>query len=139
MDSRIRVNIDADFLYKELKFKTSRSGGAGGQHVNKVNSKVSIQFDVYNSKILSDEEKQLIIKRLNNRITNSGLLILSADNERSQLLNKSIVLQRLNSLLKMAFQVEKHRTPTKPTMASRKRRSEFKKRLSAKKQLRKKL
>lgn len=120
-------------LIKELKFKTSRSGGAGGQHVNKVSSKVELIFDIENSKHLSDEEKQLVSTKLSNRIDNEGLLHLQCDETRSQLKNKEIVIERFNGLLKKALTPIKKRKPTKPSKSSIKKRLDAKKKISEKK------
>ena len=120
-------------LIKELKFKTSRSGGAGGQHVNKVSSKVELIFDIENSKHLSDEEKQLVSTKLSNRIDNEGLLHLQCDETRRQLKNKEIVIERFNGLLKKALTPIKKRKPTKPSKSSIKKRLDAKKKLSEKK------
>ncbi len=99
-------------IHKELKFKTSRSGGAGGQHVNKVSSKVELIFDIENSQHLSEEEKKLVSIKLLNRIDNEGLLHLQCDETRSQLKNKEIVIERFNGLLKKALTPIKKRKPT---------------------------
>ncbi|MBW6481480.1 MAG: aminoacyl-tRNA hydrolase [Vicingaceae bacterium] len=125
------MNISA--LEKELKFKTSRSGGAGGQHVNKVSSKVELIFDVENSQILSEEEKQLVSIKLSNRIDNEGLLHLQCDETRSQLKNKEIVIERLNGLLTKALLPVKKRKPTKPSKSAVKKRLDAKKKISEKK------
>lgn len=129
------MNLSA--LEKELNFKTSRSGGAGGQHVNKVSSKVELIFDVENSQILSEEEKALINTKLANRIDNEGLLHLQCDETRSQLKNKTLVIERFNTLLKKAFTPIKKRKQTKPSKSAVKKRLENKKRNADKKEARK--
>lgn len=125
--------MNLSVLEGELKFKTSRSGGAGGQHVNKVSSKVELIFDIENSKHLSDEEKQLVSTKLSNRIDNEGLLHLQCDETRSQLKNKEIVIERFNGLLKKAFTPIKKRKPTKPSKSSIKKRLDAKKKQAEKK------
>ena len=102
-------------LLSELVFTTSRSSGPGGQNVNKVNSKVTLKFDVINSSKLSEEEKELIMKKLATKITKDGILVLTSQDKRSQLQNKEEVLLRLDQLLVKAFTPKKSRKATKPT------------------------
>lgn len=120
-------------IYKELKFKTSRSGGAGGQHVNKVSSKVELIFNIEKSQYFSEEDKKLIHTKLSNRIDNEGLLHLQCDETKSQFKNKELVIERFTMLLKKVFLPIKKRKPTKPTKASKERRLSLKKKLSEKK------
>ncbi|MGB0891962.1 MAG: alternative ribosome rescue aminoacyl-tRNA hydrolase ArfB [Flavobacteriaceae bacterium] len=125
-------------IVKELKFKAIRSSGAGGQHVNKVSSKVELSFDLFKSKNLSEEQKEIISKKLTNRLTKENVLILFCDESRSQHRNKEIVIQRFFDLIKQSLQKEKARKPTKPSKASIKRKAENKQRQALKKSLRKK-
>lgn len=125
--------MNLSVLEGELKFKTSRSGGAGGQHVNKVSSKVELIFDIENSEHLSEEEKKLVSIKLSNRIDNEGLLHLQCDETRSQLKNKEIVIERFNGLLKKALTPIKKRKPTKPSKSSIKKRLDAKKKQAEKK------
>lgn len=120
-------------LYTELTFKTSRSGGAGGQNVNKVSSKVELVFDVTKSVQFTDEQKETIFVKLANRIDNEGLLHLQCDETRSQLKNKEIVVERLINLLETALKPVKKRKPSKPSKSSIRKRLESKKKLSDKK------
>src|SRR6187399_1879971 len=131
--------ITSGLLGKELVFTTSRSSGPGGQNVNKVNSKVTLKFDVINSSKLSEEEKERIMKKLATKITKDGILILTSQDKRSQLQNKEEVLLRLDQLLAKAFTPKKSRKATKPTKASRQNRINEKKQRSEKKQWRQKL
>ena len=126
-------------LISELVFTTSRSSGPGGQNVNKVNSKVTLKLDVINSSKLSEEEKELIMKKLATKITKEGILVLTSQDKRSQLQNKEEVLLRLDQLLVKAFTPKKSRKATKPTKASRQNRINEKKQRSEKKQWRQKL
>ena len=105
--------MDAEKILSELQFKAVRSGGAGGQNVNKVSSKVVLTFDLNASQSLSDDEKVLVEKNLATRLTTENLLILTADDDRSQLKNKDIVTKRFLELIQKALVVPKKRKPTK--------------------------
>jgi len=120
-------------LYQEVTFKTSRSGGAGGQHVNKVSSKVELIFDVDKSVQFTDEQKVVLQNKLANRIDNEGLLHLQCDETRSQLKNKEIVFERLLDLISIALKPVKKRKQSKPSKSSIKKRLDSKKKLSDKK------
>lgn len=128
-----------NLLKKELKYKTSRSGGKGGQNVNKVETKVEVAFNVANSYALTEIQKQIILSKVKNKLTEDGFLKLTEDANRSQLTNKEAVVQRLIKVLNRALEIQKKRKPTKPTKASQKKRSESKKHRSDIKQSRKKL
>ena len=130
--------MNTEQIIKELNFKAVRSSGAGGQHVNKVSSKVELYFDVTNSTSLSEEEKITLYKKLSNRLTKENILILSADESRSQHKNKEIAIQRFLELLKESFKKTKKRRPTKPSKSAIRKNIEKSKKHSAKKALRKK-
>ncbi len=100
-------------LIKELKFKAIRSSGSGGQHVNKVASKVELQFDVQNSSLLNEEEKEILLEKLKNRLSKEGILVLQCGESRSQHKNKTLVIDRFFSILSEALKVEIERKPTK--------------------------
>jgi ribosome-associated protein len=123
-------------LASELVFTTSRSNGPGGQNVNKVNSKVTLKLDVTNSMALSEDQKAVIKRKLATRMTNEGVLILTAQDSRSQLQNKEEVVSKLNQLLVVAFTPRKARKATKPTKAAAHKRINQKKRHSQKKEWR---
>jgi ribosome-associated protein len=120
-------------LERELSFQASRSGGAGGQNVNKVASKVELRFHVADSELLTDEEKALVQEKLGSRINNEGYLQVVCQTERSQFRNKELCIERFYELLRQAFTRQKKRTATKPTRASVRKRLESKKRQSDKK------
>jgi ribosome-associated protein len=128
----------AERLNRELTFTASRSDGPGGQNVNKVNSKITLKFDVLQSSTLSGDEKENIIKRLGPRLTKEGVLILSAQDSRSQLMNKEAVILKFEKILSSAFQKRKVRKSTKPTKSSVQERIQLKKRVSEKKKWRQK-
>lgn len=105
--------MDKDKIISELTFKAVRGSGAGGQNVNKVSSKVVLTFDVANSFALSDEEKELTLKKLKSKLTLEGVLILNCDEDRSQLKNKSIVTKRFIEIIEKSLLVPKPRKATK--------------------------
>ena len=131
--------IKVSDVFHELRFTSSRSSGPGGQNVNKVNSRVSLRWDIAHSKILSDEQRNTITRSMARFISLDGVLMLHAQESRSQLRNKEAVLQKLDGLLRKAFAKGKPRKRTRPTTASRGKRLDRKKRLSDKKQWRKKI
>ena len=130
--------MDKSILIKELSFKTARSSGAGGQHVNKVSSKVELTFNVPASEGLSDREKQRVLLKLRSRLTNDGALILQCDEARSQHRNKDLVVKRFFETLKNALILPKKRKPTKPTKPSKEKRLKSKRITAEKKASRKK-
>lgn len=122
---------DYIMLVPEIEFSTARSGGPGGQNVNKVESKVILRLDVAASKILSEEQKAKLLP-----FTINGTLIIQAQEDRSQLKNKDLVIKKFNNLLTKAFTEKKKRKATKPSKASVQKRISEKKRKSEKKQWR---
>jgi ribosome-associated protein len=128
---------DRPEVTKELTFKAIRSGGSGGQHVNKVSSKVVLFFDISKSENLTDEEKELLTKNLHSRLTKGNILILSCGESRSQHKNKEIVIDRFNHLIFSGLKIPKERRKTKPSKSSIQKRLETKKKLGLKKAYRK--
>ncbi len=114
----------------ELSFTFSRSSGKGGQHVNKVNSRVTLWFDLDASGSLTDEQKQRIRQRLAGRINKEGILQLDADRRRSQGANRDDAIVRFCSLLRSALHVDKPRRKTRPSRGAKQRRLQLKKQRS---------
>lgn len=131
--------ITSSDIFKELEFSFSRSSGPGGQHVNKVNTKVGLRFDVPGSELINEDQKVRLLQKLKNKLTKEGVLVLSSQESRSQLVNKELVIKKLDLLFEGAFKVKVRRKPTKPTKGSKERRLNSKKQLSEKKANRKKL
>jgi ribosome-associated protein len=130
--------VTASLLNKELAFSASRSSGPGGQNVNKVNSKITLMFEVVRSEILTEEEKDVIVRKLASHLTKEGVLILTAQDKRSQLENKEAAIQKLDKLLVKAFAKRKIRKATKPSKTAVQKRITNKKQHSQKKQWRQK-
>ncbi|MGQ1783758.1 alternative ribosome rescue aminoacyl-tRNA hydrolase ArfB [Saccharicrinis sp. GN24d3] len=114
-------------LETELSFTASRSSGPGGQHVNKVNTRVILHFDVLNSKILNQHQKQVVLDKLRNRINKEGHLVIACEETRSQLRNKEIGVALLHQLIHQALKPAVKRKATKPTRTSKLKRLKNKK------------
>ncbi len=130
--------FNEEALLKELTFKAIRSSGSGGQHVNKVASKVELFFNLNTSEVFDDKQKNTLQEKLQNRLTKDGVLILQCGESRSQHKNKIIVIKRFLELLKNALVKEKKRVPTKIPRAVIRKRLKNKKYRSEKKANRKK-
>ena len=91
--------MNEETIIRELQFKATRSSGAGGQHVNKVSSKIELSFNLKNSKVLSEKQKQLLLKNLATRLTKEGVLVLFCDESRSQHKNKQLIIKCFLTLI----------------------------------------
>lgn len=125
-------------LIKELKFKAIRSSGAGGQHVNKVSSKIELAFNLFSSNGLTEEEKELLYKNLATKLTKDNVLIITCQESRSQHRNKELAIERFLNLINKNLLIPKVRKKKKPSKLARQKRLDAKKRLSDKKENRKK-
>jgi ribosome-associated protein len=121
-DELKKRNLENEFVYS-----TSRSSGPGGQNINKLNTKVELRFNINKTILLSDEEKGMICRKLPNKINGEGELILIAQSERTQLMNKKIVAEKFYYLVSKALTSPPKRRSTRPTIASKIKRLQNKK------------
>jgi ribosome-associated protein len=114
----LQINSTTFIAESELKFSTSRSSGPGGQHVNKVSTKVTLEFDVFNSPNLTAEQKELLRQRLANRLTKEGVLVVHSQRSRSQLANKNDAKTKFVDIMKKALERKKKRRPPRRSLVS---------------------
>jgi ribosome-associated protein len=132
------TTMNWNIIDSELKFRTSRSSGAGGQHVNKTETRVEAILDIPESEGLSDEEKERILLRLSNRINDNGQLVVVSSKSRSQLSNKTFAIEQIKILLEKALLREKKRKKTTMPDEVKEERFQEKRRHAEKKELRRK-
>jgi len=130
-------DIKARNIENELVYSTARSSGPGGQNVNKVNTKVELRFNISSSIYLSETEKDLLLRKLKNRINKEGDLILASQSERSMILNKEQVKERFFIIISAALTLPRRRIQTSPTKSSRVKRLSEKRKRGINKKLRK--
>jgi ribosome-associated protein len=132
------MNVPVD-ISPEITFKTARSGGKGGQNVNKVETMVEGYFDIPNSTFFTAEQKNILLNKLRNRINSEGIFQVRSQVHRSQLSNKAEVVKKMNGIVHQALVKEKRRIATKPSKASKAKRIESKKKTALHKQNRQKI
>ncbi len=130
--------MNQDNLIKELNFTAVRSGGAGGQHVNKVSSKIVLRFNLQKSVVFTEDEKELLFKNLENKLNKESVFIVTCEESRSQHKNKEIAVRKFLEIIKSALKIKKPRKPTKPSKKANRKRLEKKAKHALKKQNRKK-
>lgn len=111
-------NSNIPDLSAEFVFQASRSSGPGGQNVNKVNSKIELRFNIQESNILTEDQKQILLAKLSAKISLDGFLIVISQRDRSQLVNKEDAVSKLYGLIEKALQPVKRRKSTRPTRSS---------------------
>ena len=132
----LRVNARLVIPEEELVVSYARSGGPGGQNVNKVETKVHLGFSVRDSRVLGERRKELLLERLASRLTKDGRLLLTSSVYRTRSRNEEDVRERMASMLAEALRTPKVRKATKPTRGSKRRRLDQKKRRGDTKRLR---
>jgi len=125
--------VNQEQILNELQFKAIRSSGPGGQHANKVSSKVELSFQIAASDGLTERQKKRLLLKLGNKLSKEGVLILQCDESRSQHKNKDLVIKRFFKLLEKSLIVPKARKKSKPTRSSIEKRLKSKKIASLKK------
>ncbi len=133
------LNLDYTALHKELDFRATRSSGSGGQHINKVATRVELIFRIPDSQVLTEQQQRRLQKVLSNRINKEGELLVASQNRRSQALNKKEAVRKFDRLVEKALRPAKKRKGPKKKVADPKKRLEAKRRRSEQKALRKKV
>lgn len=132
----ISQKIKEEYFNPEISFQASKSSGPGGQHVNKVNTKIILLFNIPQSNLLLEHEKAVLLRKLTKKVDKEGNLVVTSQDSRSQIQNKNKAIKKFYGLLKKAFHKKKPRIATKPGKAAKEKRLKAKKIQSEKKQLR---
>lgn len=130
------MTLSVHQILSEISFKTSRSGGKGGQNVNKVSSKVELNWNIQTSSLITDEQREILLSKLSHKLTKEGVLQIVSQADRSQLGNKQLVLEKLDELLAYAFKIVKNRKETRVPRGVKERRLLVKKKKAEIKKLR---
>ena len=126
-------------ISREIRFQTSRSGGKGGQNVNKVETMVEGYWHIASSGLITEEQKQILLEKLSNKINSEGFLLVKSQADRSQLGNKELVIKKMNLLVTKALIKPRPRKVTKPSKESKEKRLGVKKKVGVLKDFRKKV
>lgn len=113
--------------WNEIEWTSTRSSGAGGQHVNRTNSAVQLRFSINNSLVLTDEQKSRLLIKLQNRLVQDDVVLIRSEDERDQKRNKDMAYERLNIIIQNALKIDKKRVSTKPKKSAIRKRLETKK------------
>jgi ribosome-associated protein len=132
-----REELKSRYMEGEFIFSTSRSGGPGGQNVNKVSTKVELRFNLRLTSAFTEKEKELIFTRLKNKINKESEIIFVSQSERTQLMNKEVVTDKFYDIVSKALTIQKKRRSTRPTLSSKIKRLEGKRSRGKTKKLRK--
>jgi len=136
MEEPLEINDKVTIPAGELTVRASRSGGPGGQHVNKTASRVSLYWDLANTTALDQQQRARVMRRLASRLTRDGFIAVHVEDERSQHQNRRIARERLAALVAQALQARRARRPTTVSASQKRRRLEGKRRTAEKKRLR---
>ena len=136
VNSKLVITSRLSIPMSEIEFRTSRSSGPGGQNVNKLETRVELLFDVERSLSLTDEQRDLLFSRLKSNIDKEGVLRVVSQESRSQWKNKQEAIEKFVRILQLALRRQKKRTKTSPTLVSKEKRIQEKKRTGEKKKMR---
>ncbi len=137
MDSKLVITSRLSIPMSEIQFRTSRSGGPGGQNVNKLETRVELLFDITHSPSLSEGQRERLFSSLKSNVDAHGVLSVVSQKSRSQWKNKQDAIEKFVRLIQLALRIQKKRVKTSPTLVSKEKRIQEKKRTGEKKKMRK--